>query len=107
MDFRTLGNSGCSVSKLCLGTMTFGAEADEDVSHAQLDAFVEAGGNFVDTADVYANGTSEQIIGRWFAGRPPEITEPAALATKGRFPLDDSPNGLGLSNRHLTRALDN
>ena len=107
MEFRTLGNSGCSVSNLCLGTMTFGAEADEAVSHAQLDAFVAAGGNFVDTADVYAKGTSEQIIGRWFANRPAEVTEPVVLATKGRFPLDDSPNGLGLSNRHLTRALDN
>src|SRR5689334_13086106 len=107
MEFRTLGNSGCSVSNLCLGTMTFGAEADEATSHAQLDAFVEAGGNFVDTADVYAQGTSEEIIGRWFANRPADVTEPVVLATKGRFPLDDSPNGLGLSNRHLTRALDN
>ena len=107
MDYRTLGNSGCSVSNLCLGTMTFGAEADETVSHAQLDAFAEAGGNFIDTADVYADGRSEQIIGRWFASRPAEVTEPMVLATKGRFPLDPSPNGVGLSNRHLTRALDN
>ncbi|HEY2300206.1 MAG TPA: aldo/keto reductase [Jatrophihabitans sp.] len=106
MDYRVLGNSGCSVSNLCLGTMTFGAEADEAISHAQLDAFVAAGGNFVDTADVYAQGDSEKIIGRWFADRPAEVTEPVVLATKGRFPLDDSPNGLGLSNRHLTRALD-
>ena len=107
MDYRTLGNSGCSVSNLCLGTMTFGAEADEAVSHAQLDTFAEAGGNFIDSADVYAAGSSEEIIGRWFATRPPELTEPMVLATKGRFPLDDSPNGAGLSARHLTRALDN
>jgi aryl-alcohol dehydrogenase-like predicted oxidoreductase len=107
MDYRTLGHSGCSVSNLCLGTMTFGDEADEAVSHAQLDTFAEAGGNFIDTADVYANGTSEEIIGRWFASRPAEVTEPMVLATKGRFPLDPSPNGAGLSNRHLTRALDN
>ncbi len=107
MDYRTLGNSGCSVSNLCLGTMTFGAEADEAVSHTQLDMFAEAGGNFIDTADVYAGGSSEQIIGSWFATRPPEVTEPMVLATKGRFPLDDSPNGAGLSARHLTRALDN
>ena len=106
MDYRTLGHSGCAVSNLCLGTMTFGAESSEDVSHAQLDRFVEAGGTLVDTADVYSAGGSEEIIGRWFASRPAEITEPVVLATKGRFPMDDFPNGSGLSNRHLTRALD-
>jgi aryl-alcohol dehydrogenase-like predicted oxidoreductase len=106
MDYRTLGRSGCAVSNLCLGTMTFGQETDEAGSHAQLDAFVEAGGNLVDTADVYSAGTSEQIIGRWFANRPADLTEPVVLATKGRFPTDDFPNGSGLSTRHLTRALD-
>src|SRR6478735_12374855 len=106
MDYRTLGRSGCAVSSLCLGTMTFGVETDEPGAHQQLDRFLEAGGTFVDTADVYGNGTSEEIIGRWFASRPAEVTEPVVLATKGRFPLDDSPNGLGLSTRHLTRALD-
>ena len=108
MDYRTLGNSGCAVSSLCLGTMTFGAEADETVAHQQLDRFVEVGGTLVDTADVYADGRSELIIGRWFARRPAEVTEPVVLATKGRFhmPGDNSPNGAGLSARHLTRALD-
>jgi aryl-alcohol dehydrogenase-like predicted oxidoreductase len=108
MDYRTLGNSGCAVSSLCLGTMTFGVEADETVAHQQLDRFVEAGGTLVDTADVYGDGRSEQIVGRWFARRPAEVTEPVVLATKGRFNLsgDNSPNGAGLSARHLTRALD-
>ncbi len=108
MDYRTLGNSGCAVSSLCLGTMTFGVETDETVAHQQLDRFVEAGGTLVDTADVYGEGRSEQIIGRWFARRPAEVTEPVVLATKGRFHLsgDNSPNGAGLSARHLTRALD-
>jgi len=107
MDYRTLGNSGCAVSSLGLGTMTFGAETDEAVAHQQLDRFVEVGGTLVDTADVYAGGTSEQIIGRWFARRPAEVTEPVVLATKGRFRSGDhSPNGAGLSARHLTRALD-
>ncbi len=55
---------------------------------------------------MYGDGRSEEIIGRWFASRPAETTEPVVLATKGRFPLDDSPNGAGLSARHLTRALD-
>ena len=96
------------MSSLCLGTMTFGVEADETVAHQQLDRFVEAGGTLVDTADVYADGRSELIIGRWFARRPAEVTEPVVLATKGRFhmPGDNSPNGAGLSARHLTRALD-
>ena len=67
MDYRTLGRSGCAVSSLTLGTMTFGKETDEEGSHAQLDAFLEAGGNLVDTADVYTAGTSEEIIGRWLA----------------------------------------
>ncbi len=94
------------MSNLCLGTMTFGTETDEAGSHAQLDRFVEAGGTLVDTADVYSHGVSEQIIGRWFTSRPAEVTEPVVLATKGRFALDDSPNGAGLSARHLIRALD-
>src|SRR6187549_2043742 len=106
MEYRTLGRSGCAVSALCLGTMTFGNESDEKVAHAQLDLFAESGGTFVDTADVYSAGESERIIGRWFASRGPEVTEPIVLATKGRFPMAGDPNGLGLSNRHLTRALD-
>jgi aryl-alcohol dehydrogenase-like predicted oxidoreductase len=106
MDYRTLGHSGCAVSSLCLGTMTFGTEADEPTAHEQLDRFAAAGGNFIDTADVYSNGVSEEIIGRWFASRPAEVTAPMVLATKGRFPMDDAPNGAGLSARHLTRALD-
>ena len=106
MDYRTLGNSGCAVSDLCLGTMTFGTESDEEVSHAQLDRFAEAGGTLIDTADVYSGGASEEIIGRWFAGRPAEVTEPMVLATKGRFASGAAPNATGLSARHLTRALD-
>jgi aryl-alcohol dehydrogenase-like predicted oxidoreductase len=101
-----LGRTGCAVSRFCLGAMTFGAESDETMSHALLDTFVAAGGTFVDTADVYSAGRSEQIIGRWLANRPPDVTERIVLATKGRFPTDSSPNGAGLSARHLTRALD-
>jgi aryl-alcohol dehydrogenase (NADP+) len=76
------------------------------VSHAQLDRFVEAGGTFVDTADVYSAGESERIIGGWLASRPADVTEGIVLATKGRFPTAADPNGAGLSARHLTRALD-
>ena len=98
--------SGCAVSSLCLGTMTFGAETDESGAHQQLDRFIEAGGTLVDTADVYGGGRSEEIIGSWFASRPADVTGPVVLATKGRMPVDDSPNGAGLSARHLTRALE-
>jgi aryl-alcohol dehydrogenase-like predicted oxidoreductase len=106
MEYRTLGRSGCAVSAYCLGTMTFGNETDEAGSHQQLDRFLAAGGNFIDTADVYSAGTSEEIIGRWFAQRPADVTEQVVVATKGRFPTDGHPNGDGLTTRHLTRALD-
>ncbi|MBM9468005.1 aldo/keto reductase [Nakamurella leprariae] len=106
MEFRTLGRSGCAVSSLTLGTMTFGAEADEATSHGLLDTFVEAGGTLVDTADVYRAGESERIIGSWLADRPTDITDRIVLATKGRFPMGDGPNDLGLSRRHLQQALD-
>src|SRR4051794_4555095 len=106
MEYRTLGRSGCAVSALCLGTMTFGTETDEKEAHAQLDRFVEVGGTLVDTADVYSGGASEEIIGRWFAERPADVTGRVVLATKGRFPTSDQPNDDGLSARHLTRAVD-
>ena len=86
--------------------MTFGVETDEGGSHEQLDRFVEAGGTLVDSADVYGGGQSEEIIGRWFASRPSDVTERVVLATKGRFAMGNEPNSLGLSTRHLTRALD-
>jgi aryl-alcohol dehydrogenase-like predicted oxidoreductase len=106
MDYRTLGRSGCAVSSMGLGTMTFGTETGEAGAHQQLDQFIDAGGTLVDTADVYGRGTSEKIIGRWFASRPAQVTERVVLATKGRFPLGGAPNDAGLSAVHLTRALD-
>jgi aryl-alcohol dehydrogenase-like predicted oxidoreductase len=106
MRYTTLGSSGTVVSTQCLGTMTFGAEADEATSGAMLEAFVEAGGNFVDTADVYAEaGASEEIIGRWLKAHP-EDARHIVVATKGRFPMGSGPNDLGLSRRHLRLALD-
>ena len=106
MDYRTLGRSGCAVSTLTLGTMTFGQETDEQGAHRQLDAFVEAGGNLIDTADVYNAGVSEEIIGRWLANRPPDVRDRAVVATKGRFPTGSDVNDVGVSRRHLQRALD-
>jgi aryl-alcohol dehydrogenase-like predicted oxidoreductase len=105
MQYRTLGHSGAVVSDFALGTMTFGAEASEEQSHAMLDDFLAAGGNFIDTADVYSSGVSEQIIGRWLAARP-DARDTVVLASKGRFPMGAAPNDVGTSRRHLTRALD-
>ena len=106
MEQRRLGRSGCSVSSLCLGTMTFGDETDEAAAHEQLDVFGEAGGTLVDTADVYTAGASESIIGSWLAARPAEVRDRVVLATKGRFPTGAEPNAVGTSRRHLRRALD-
>jgi aryl-alcohol dehydrogenase-like predicted oxidoreductase len=105
MRYTTLGTSGTVVSTQCLGTMTFGSEADEETSGLILEAFVEAGGTFVDSADVYSSGVSEEIIGRWLAKHPTEAGQ-LVVATKGRFPTGPGPNDLGLSRRHLREALD-
>jgi aryl-alcohol dehydrogenase-like predicted oxidoreductase len=105
MEYRRLGNSGCIVSTLALGTMTFGTESDEATSHSQLDAFFEAGGNLIDTADVYSGGVSEEVIGRWLARQSGEVRSRVVLATKGRFRTGSAPNDLGLSRRHLRAAL--
>jgi aryl-alcohol dehydrogenase-like predicted oxidoreductase len=105
MRYRTLGRSGTVVSTQALGTMTFGAEADEETSGTIMTAFVEAGGTFFDTADVYSSGISEEIIGRWLAAHPTDAAQ-VVVATKGRFPMGTGPNDLGLSRRHLRTALD-
>jgi aryl-alcohol dehydrogenase-like predicted oxidoreductase len=105
VEYRTLGGSGTVVSAQCLGAMTFGHESDEPTAHAQLDRFVERGGNFIDTADVYSLGRSEEIIGRWLSARP-DLRDRLVIATKGRFPMGDGRNDAGLSRTHLGRALD-
>ncbi|MGR7025490.1 aldo/keto reductase [Geodermatophilus sp. URMC 62] len=106
VEHRTLGRSGCAVSSLCLGTMTFGAETDEAGAHEQLDVFVEAGGTLVDTADVYSAGVAEEMVGRWLASRPADVRDRVVLATKGRMPMGAEPNAVGNSRRHLRRALE-
>ena len=105
MEYRTLGRSGAVVSAQALGTMTFGAEADEADSGNILAAYIDGGGTFIDTADVYSAGVSEEIIGRWLAKNPTEAQQ-IVLATKGRFPMGTGPNDVGLSRRHLRTALD-
>src|SRR6478609_9119481 len=105
MRYTTLGTSGTIVSTQCLGTMTFGAEADEEASGSILDAFAEAGGTFLDTADVYSKGVSEEITGRWLRSHPEDAAR-MVVATKGRFPMGEGHNDVGLSRRHLRQALD-
>jgi aryl-alcohol dehydrogenase-like predicted oxidoreductase len=105
MEFRRMGHTGTAVSHLCLGTMTFGDESDEAASFAMMDAYAAAGGTFLDTADVYTQGASEEIVGRWLKARPTRARR-MVVTTKGRFPMGDGPNDLGLSRRHLTEALD-
>jgi aryl-alcohol dehydrogenase (NADP+) len=105
MKYRKLGNSGTAVSELALGTMTFGAESDEAESHRILSGYAAAGGNLIDTADVYTAGASEEIIGRWL-GKNPAERDQMVIASKGRFPMGTGVNDLGLSRRHLRRALD-
>lgn len=103
MELRPLGRTGISVSELCLGAMTFGREADEATSRKMVDRFVDAGGNFVDTANVYSDGVSEEITGRALAGKREQVV----LATKVRFKAGPGPNDVGLSRRHIRLAVEN
>ena len=111
MEYRRLGRTGLKVSALCLGTMQFGWTADEAAGFAVMDAFAQAGGNFIDTADVYSRwvegnpgGVSEEIIGRWMQARGNRRA--VVLATKVRGRMWDGPNGEGLSRSHIMQACD-
>ena len=111
MEYRKLGRTGLKVSEICFGTALFGAPTDEAEAHRMLDLFLDRGGNFVDTADVYSSwdddswaGRSEEMIGSWLAtsGKRHEIV----LATKARGAMSDLPNDQGLSRRHLMDAVE-
>jgi aryl-alcohol dehydrogenase-like predicted oxidoreductase len=111
MDYRQLGRSGLKVSALTLGTMTFGGRGkfaevgttDLDGARRQVDIALDAGVNLVDTANVYSDGLSEEIVGEVMAdGR----RERALVATKARFPMGDGPNDAGLSRHHLIAACE-
>lgn len=107
-NYRTLGRSGLAVSPLALGTMTFGAGrwgADEAGSRAIFDAYVEAGGNFVDTADVYSGGESEAMLGRFLRERGTRYR--MVVATKSGFPRGEgNPLAGGNSARNIRDGLD-
>lgn len=112
MQLRRMGNTGLHVSELCLGAMNFGMPdwgVDEKTSIDVIAAFLDAGGNFIDTADVYAKGVSEEFCAKGIAGRRDNVI----IATKGHFPVvrrfgepPDHENALGSSRRHLTAALE-
>lgn len=110
MQYRNMGRTGLKVSALCLGTMTFGWSADEAESHRILDAAVEAGINFFDTADVYSRwisgnqgGESETIIGAWLKQ---QNRRSLIIATKVRGRMWEGPNGEGLSRAHIIQACE-
>lgn len=105
MEMRNLGRTGLKVSKLCLGAMTFGNQdwgCDEPTSARIVHQFLEAGGNFIDTADAYSAGVSEEITGRAVADRRQSVV----LATKVFAPMGPSPNDRGLSRKHILDAVD-
>lgn len=102
MEFVTLGRSGVKVSRLCLGTMMFGGPTDEAESARIIHRALDAGINFIDTANVYNAGESEVVTGRAIRDRRAAVV----LATKAKNPMGDGPNDQGLSRVHLLRACE-
>lgn len=100
MKYRKLGNSGLLVSELCLGTMMFGDPASEEESIRMVHHFLDAGGNFIDTADVYGN--AETIVGKAIQGRRSEVI----LATKAGLSTGSSPNDRGNSRKHILDSVN-
>lgn len=105
MDYRFMGKTGLKVSELCLGAMTFGRESSEAESFAMLNRFIEVGGNFIDTADVYGRGLSETILGAWLK-QTDTPRENLIIASKVRFTMGNAPNDVGVSQKHILSAVD-
>jgi aryl-alcohol dehydrogenase-like predicted oxidoreductase len=108
-EYTTLGRSGLRVSPLCLGTMTFGTDwgwgADEAVSHSLFDRYLEAGGNFIDTADAYTGGRSEEMLGKFIGEQ--RLRDKVVVATKFTFNADPTnPNAGGNGRKNIYRALE-
>ena len=104
MEYVRMGRSGLQVSRICFGTMTFGQGADEEMSFKLMDRFTELGGTFLDTADAYGGGVSEEIVGRWIKERG--VRDQVVLATKVQSPMGDRPNERGLSRIHILRGVE-
>src|SRR5688572_29867429 len=103
MQYRFMGKTGLKVSELCLGAMTFGRESDENVSVQMLNRFEEVGGNFIDTADAYSAGVSEEVLGRWLKTKR---RDEFVIATKVRWGTEQGVNKSGLSRKHILSAID-
>jgi aryl-alcohol dehydrogenase-like predicted oxidoreductase len=103
MKMRRMGRTGLKVSEICLGTMTFGHQCDETTSFAILNRATEAGVNFIDTADAYSAGESEEIVGKAIAGRRDDLV----IATKVHLPMGSDPNSRGNSRRWIMRECEN
>ena len=106
MKYRFLGTSGLLISRLSLGTMTFGATdwgCDEKVAHAMMKNYINAGGNVIDTADVYAGGKAEEMIGSFL----PQIKrDDVIIASKCYFPMGNLPNNYGVSRKHVIASCE-
>ncbi len=103
MKYRTVGKTGVQVSCLCFGTMSFGGNADEATSKAMFQRCREAGINFFDTANVYSQGRSEEILGECLA----DCRDEMVLATKVFYPMGKDMNARGLSRRHIMLEVEN
>ncbi len=103
MKYLSLGNSGLKVSEQCLGAMTFGRESSREDSFRMLDLFKEAGGNFIDSANVYSRGGSETLLGEWLKK---QRREDFAVTTKVRFPMGEGPNDQGLGRKHIRASVE-
>jgi len=104
MQYRFLGRTGLKVSELCMGTQTFSWGANEGTAHAMCDRFVEAGGNFFDTSNIYNKGKAEVMLGRWLKSKGNRSQ--MIVATKVFFPVGDGPNDSGLSRKHIFDQID-
>lgn len=106
MHYKQLGRSGLFVSDICLGTMIFGEDSQRSTSAGDakkiIHRYLDAGGNHIDTADVYAGGESERIVGEAIQGKRHQVV----LATKVRFSTGDDPNDVGLSRAHITAGVE-
>lgn len=101
MEYKRLGKCGLKVSEICLGTMDFGSKVDEETANKIIKRAVDLGVNFIDTANVYNNGKSEEYVGKAIKGMRDNIV----LATKVRHRIGSGPNDEGLSRKHIMFAV--
>jgi aryl-alcohol dehydrogenase-like predicted oxidoreductase len=104
MQYRFLGRTGLKVSELCFGTQTFGWGVEEPTAHRMASRFIDAGGNFFDTSNIYNDGQSETMLGNWISQQPDRSQ--LVIATKVFFPAGQGPNDTGLSRKHIMDQID-